>query len=112
MEYEDIPSHPATSIHSVDPQAPPSVFSKGYLTDGKIWGMGCKFQIPTDSICFMIVGAMNSQSLPPLHLYDELVAALTTAVLSYQHVDVLLCLPRQEQTTDFRPTLRQLQFLQ
>ena len=37
---------------------------------------------------------------------------LATTVLSYQHIDVLLSLPRQEQPADLRPALRQLQLLQ
>lgn len=64
---------------------------------------------------FLLVAEWNGytiESLASFDLDDELMAALATTVLSDQHVDVLLRLPRKEEPTDFRPTLRQLQLLQ
>jgi hypothetical protein len=51
-------------------------------------------------------------SLSAFYLDDELVTALPSTVLSDEHIDILLSLPRQEQSTDLWSTLWQFQFLQ
>lgn len=54
---------------------------------------------------------MKVGSLAAFHFDDEFVAALTTAVLADQQIDVLFRLSRQKQSTDFRPALWKLQLL-